>query len=91
MTLEEFNWEAPQINSEDQLLIDAYLEVGVPVDSLAYTASFETIVHILGKNSKSNDDRRTIFRRLLSLRKKGMLPRIYSRPTETNPPAEKAG
>lgn len=91
MTLDEFNWDAPPVSSEDQSLIDAYREVGVPVDALAYTDSFERLVEIVGKNPKSNTDRRTVYRRLLGLRKTGLLPRLYGRPSESVSPTEKAG
>jgi hypothetical protein len=57
----------------DQQLMDAYVRIGTPVDRLAYTDDFDRRFESMGKKG----DRRTkaeIFRRLLNLRKGGLLP-----------------
>lgn len=70
-------WQAPPISPEDRALIDAYTTVGRPVDELPYTADFERLVGLLNR-PRDQDHMHFVFRRLLTLRKRGQLPRLYS-------------
>ena len=63
------------IDHFDDRLIREYLSVGRPVDWLAYTDDFEKLYDRLDGVRESRD-RAEVFRRLLYLRKAGMLPRI---------------
>ncbi|HEX8875647.1 MAG TPA: hypothetical protein VF777_02800 [Phycisphaerales bacterium] len=59
----------------DQVLLDLYLKFGKSVDDLAYSDEFEVIYAEL----QARGDKRTkgqVYRRLLSLRKSGRLPRV---------------
>lgn len=78
MTLEEFNWESPPLSSEDEALIQAYVQTGVPIDSLAYTRTFRELVKRIGCDPNDENELRRVYRRLLSLRKRGVMPRIYA-------------
>lgn len=79
MTIKEFSWE-PKVNVDpkDQALIDAYLSVKTPLDALAYTDEFKSLAKQAGFEPENDKDLRFAYRRLLSFRKKGILPRIYS-------------
>jgi len=72
----EFDWSSPPISDEDQRIIDSYVRVGVPVDSLAYTPDFERLCGMVIDGAIDDDRRNRIFTRLLNLRKKGVLPRV---------------
>ena len=79
MTIKEFSWQPTiTVDPQDQALIDAYLSVKTPLDALAYTEEFKTLVKRAGLSPDKDDDLRKAYRRLLSFRKKGVLPRIYS-------------
>lgn len=78
MTLDQFNWEGPALSGEDQALIDAYQRVGVPLDSLAYTDEFRRLVAEMEYDADDYADLRKVYRWLLSLRKRGLLPRLYA-------------
>jgi hypothetical protein len=80
MTNEGFSWEAPQVTAEDQRLIEAYLDTGVALDALAYTDDFQSLARKFGVAEPSDEDLRVLYRRLLALRKKGVLPRLYGAP-----------
>lgn len=69
-------FELPPLTEEEQRLIDAYVRIGIPVDRLAYTAEFDRLVKMLGKPN-TLDEKYLVFQRLLSLRKRARLPRIY--------------
>lgn len=69
-------WDVPPLTPDDQRLVDAYREVGRPVDQLPYTTDFDKLMQHLGKSSADNSERQFVFQRLLQLRKKGRLPRI---------------
>ena len=69
-------FELPPLTDEEQRLIDAYERIGVPVDKLAYTPEFDRLVELLGKDNTMNE-KFFVFQRLLSLRKRSRLPRIY--------------
>jgi hypothetical protein len=74
---ESFSWNAPPISPEDQRLIDAYLRVRRAVDDLPYTPEFEQILQEIGA-PHTPESRHDIFKRLLTLRKMGRLPRVSS-------------
>lgn len=83
MTPEDFNWEAPPLGPEDEMLINAYLSVGKSLDDLAYTIDFE----VLAKQVEDNADLETLhvlYKRLLTLRKAGRLPRLSSGSSTTS-------
>jgi len=68
-------WEIPPLSDEEQDLVNAYREVGVPVDQLPYTESFERLVEMMGK-PRTNDQKFLTFQRLLRLQKQGRLVRL---------------
>jgi len=75
MTRDEFDWIGPPLSAEDQQLIDAYVQTRRPLDDLAYTPDFEQLVqNIKGEASMAN--LHGVYRRLLTLRKMGRLPRL---------------
>ncbi len=78
MTLEQFKWEGPAISADDQALIEAYQRTGIPLDSLAYTDEFQHLVEEVEGDPDDYGDLRKVYRRLLSLRKRGLLPRLYA-------------
>ena len=68
--------EVIDLPKADEDLIRAYREIGRSVDDLAYTAEFDRLYdvfvqagHHMGKHE--------VFRRLLILRKSGLLPRMF--------------
>jgi hypothetical protein len=73
---EEELFELPPLTDEEQRLIDAYEKIGVPLDKLAYTPEFDRLIQMLGKPN-TLDEKYLVFQRLLSLRKRSRLPRIY--------------
>ena len=73
-----FNWDPPPLDSADQQLVSAYTRVGVPVDELPYTEEFEEIVSQVSPTNQNEDEKHRIFKRLLTLRKQGRLPRVTS-------------
>lgn len=68
--------ELPTLSEEDQRLIDAYVKTGVPVDQLAYTPAFDQLIQSLGRRD-TIQEKYLVFQRLLNLRKRALLPRIY--------------
>lgn len=64
-----------QTEVRDSLLMKLYVETGLPLDYLAYTQEFEDL---FSKFVTSNPTwtRKDVFRRILSLRKQGKLPRL---------------
>jgi hypothetical protein len=77
MTAEDFNWQTAPISGEDQALVDAYERLGVPLDALAYTPEFRELAKSLGIDSSQDPELRKVYLRLLTLRKRGLLPRQY--------------
>ncbi len=69
-------FELPPLSDEEQRLVDAYEKIGVPVDKLPYSAEFDRLIQMLGK-PETMDEKYLVFQRLLSLRKRSRLPRIY--------------
>lgn len=63
----------------DEDLIRAYREIGRSVDDLAYTPEFDRLVDLYARAGHPAD-KYQVFRRLLILRKSGLLPRLF-RPT----------
>lgn len=71
----EYFWELPPLSPEDLRLLDAYVQVGKPVDQLPYTEAFGKLMELL--DAKDSDaEKHSIFQRLLLLRKRGRLPRV---------------
>lgn len=63
------------LSDEDFVLIDLYLDTNVPIDALAYTSRFDELYEkYIGKYP--GHTKAEVFRRLLSLRKRGQLPRL---------------
>lgn len=78
MTLEEFKWTPEPLDQQDQAIVEAYLKIGVPLDSLAYTKEFKRLVKAAGLNENNDAELGRVYRRLLTLRKQARLPRSYS-------------
>lgn len=66
--------------SSDALLMKLYVEAGLPLDYLAYTEDFESLFENFS-NTHPGWNRRDVFRRILSLRKQGKLPRLVRPPS----------
>lgn len=73
--VDDFDWQVAPLGADDERLVDAYLSIGRSLDDLPYTADFENLFRKLGRHD-SQDERHAVFKRLLSLRKMGRLPRI---------------
>lgn len=71
--------EEIDLSKADEDLIRAYREVGRSVDDLAYTPEFDRLVELY-THAGHGADKSQVFRRLLILRKSGLLPRLF-RPT----------
>ncbi len=76
-----FSWDPPPLDKKDEELVRAYQKIGRPVDDLPYTEEFNHLVEIAGADRSSDEDKRSIFKRLLTLRKQGRLPRVTSSST----------
>lgn len=74
----QVSFEPPKLTAADEALIDAYLTTGLTVDELAYTDAFDSMCERLGR-SDGNADKHEVYKRLLTLRKLGRLPRAYTR------------
>ena len=61
---------------EDAILIDAYTQVGVHVDALAYTPYMSTLIKLTGKDEKDQVNYRNVYLRLQQLNRHGLLPRV---------------
>ena len=75
MSRDEFDWIGPPLSAEDQQLIDAYVQTRRGLDDLAYTPDFELLVRNL-KGEATMTNLHSVFKRLLTLRKMGRLPRL---------------
>jgi len=67
--------ESPALSDDDKRLADEYLLLGIPLDRLAYTSAFDDMYERLqaaGEKRAKVD----VWRRLLTLRKSGRLPRV---------------
>jgi hypothetical protein len=60
----------------DQDLIEAYRVIGRTVDDLAYTQEFDQLYELY-KKAGHDAEKHEVFRRLLVLRKSGLLPRMF--------------
>jgi hypothetical protein len=60
----------------DQDLIRAYRDVGRSVDDLAYTQDFDRLYQAYA-GAGHRSEKHEVFRRLLILRKSGLLPRLF--------------
>jgi hypothetical protein len=82
MVSEDTDIFRPEPKPEDEALIQAYAQVGVPVDRLPYTTDFDRIAapyaEALGIEL-SDETRNMAFVRLANLRKAGHLLRLVSR------------
>jgi hypothetical protein len=65
----------PNLDQQDQLLIQQYEKAGRTLDDLPYTAEFEALYAALG-GERAGRDRRAVFHRLHNLRKASKLPRM---------------
>lgn len=70
-------FQLPPLTPEDEALIDAYRDAGLTVDQLAYTSEFDELCARLARGS-TQEAKREVYRRLLTLRKQGRLPRSYA-------------
>lgn len=72
-----FDFDLSSFDDETNHLITQYVGIGVPVDLLAYTQQFETLYTQYKETTGDTAiSRAELFRRLLSLRKSGRLPRL---------------
>jgi hypothetical protein len=69
-----FEWTTEPLSAEDQKLVDAYRTIGRSLDDLPYTADFEKLRVAVGADD-TQDAKHALFKRLLTLRKTGRLPR----------------
>ena len=67
--------EATPLPALDQLMLDLYVQRGIPADQLPYTEHFDWLYDRLQKAGDSRS-RYEVYRRLLNLRKAGRLPRV---------------
>jgi hypothetical protein len=73
--------EEIELSKADEDLIRAYRTINRSVDDLAYTPDFEKVYQLYTGDGHSAE-KHEVFRRLLILRKSGLLPRLF-RPAET--------
>lgn len=71
-----FDFTIPPLDAEDEHLIEAYRSVGRSLDDLPYTPDFDRLCGYLGK-PLTDEARHMVYKRLVSLRKRGRLPRVY--------------
>lgn len=70
--------EEIELVKPDRDLIQAYRAVNRSVDDLAYTPDFDR-VYELYRQAGNTGEKHDVFRRLLILRKSGLLPRLFRR------------
>lgn len=68
------------LSGEDQALVTAYVRCGRTLDDLPYTNELDGILTAIGKEP-SDDSRREVLGRLMTIRKSGRLPRSGARST----------
>jgi len=73
--VDKFSWEAPPLTPEDERLVGAYVKLGRSLDDLPYTEQFNSLVAMVGLKD-TEDNKHSVFKRLLRLRKTGRLPRL---------------
>lgn len=76
MMSQSFDWGGPNLNPQDQVLVEAYQQVGRALDDLPYTRDFDRLHQILGWDNSDDAVRHATWKRLLTLRKRGLLPRL---------------
>jgi len=64
------------LTTDDERVLDAYRSLGVPLDALVYTPEFKRLAREVGV-SEDEHGLRQLWRHLLTLRKRGLLPRVY--------------
>lgn len=69
-----FEWTTEPLSAEDQKLVEAYRSIGRSLDELPYTAEFEKLREAAGVVN-TDEAKHALFKRLLTLRKTGRLPR----------------
>ncbi len=57
---------APPKNSEDELIVAAYLKVGRTLDDLAYTDDFDALYNMLSRNPMSYSEKEGFVRQSLA-------------------------
>lgn len=70
-------WAAPPLSEEDERIVEAYRRAKRPLDDLPYTDAFDQMCVDLGLPD-TKAAKHGLFRRLLTLRKTGRLPRHSS-------------
>lgn len=71
----DFDWASPPLSADDEKLVEGYRRAGRTLDDLPYTVEFEALIRQLGLDD-TLASRHDVFKRLLSLRKMGRLPRL---------------
>lgn len=66
----------PELTDADRKLIGLYAKTSVSVDFLAYTEDFDQL-HQQYRDAGYAGAKAAVFRRLLILRKAGLLPRLF--------------
>ena len=72
----KFDFSTTPLSPEDQNFADAYESLGRPLDDLVYTDEFDQLLEMLGR-PRTNEMRRYLYKRLLALKQRGILPRFY--------------
>ena len=67
--------ELPALPKEDREIVDAYVEIGCPVDRLPYSSEFDQLMRLLGKPDNTAE-KFAVYQRLVSLRKRGRIPHL---------------
>jgi hypothetical protein len=70
--------EEIELAKPDRDLIQAYRAVNRSVDDLAYTPDFDQVYEMY-RRAGNTGEKHEVFRRLLILRKSGLLPRLFRR------------
>lgn len=73
---EELQWQPFQLQPDDARLVDAYIRTGRSLDDLPYSPHMDDLLRAAGRKP-SDDERRYVWKRLLSLRKRALLPRVF--------------
>lgn len=68
--------EEIELEQSDRDLIQAYRTVNRSVDDLAYTGDFDHLYDLF-RQAGNQGEKHEVFRRLLILRKSGLLPRLF--------------
>lgn len=83
--------KAKPLSKEDQLLVNLYKQIGIPLDSLPYTTGFERLFKDVQKKFPERT-KKDVIQRLFRLRKAARLPRMGAALSDcTKPNVEDAG